>query len=142
MKQYVGTKVIMAEPMTMTEAQKVLGRELKPAADEDETDGYLVKYKDGYKSWSPKSVFEETYRPSETVLDRLRIERAELKARIKKLEAFLALGKDKVIEKAGIHQAIFLFVQHCYMINYLKILELRIDTYYLFNGDIPEYQFL
>ena len=28
MKKYIGTKVIMAEPMTMTEAQKVLGREL------------------------------------------------------------------------------------------------------------------
>lgn len=31
MKKFIGTKVIMAEPMTMTEAQKVLGRELKPA---------------------------------------------------------------------------------------------------------------
>lgn len=31
MKQYIGTKVIMAEPMTMVEAQKVLGREIKPA---------------------------------------------------------------------------------------------------------------
>ena len=27
MKKFIGTKVIMAEPMTMTEAQKVLGRE-------------------------------------------------------------------------------------------------------------------
>lgn len=50
----------MAEPMTMTEAQKVLGRELKPSTIEE--DGYLVEYKDGYKSWSPKSVFEEAYR--------------------------------------------------------------------------------
>ena len=31
MKKYIGTKVIMAEPMTMAEAQKVLGRELKPS---------------------------------------------------------------------------------------------------------------
>ena len=60
MKKYIGTKVIMAEPMTMTEAQKVLGRELKPATVEE--DGYLVEYKDGYKSWSPKSVFEKAYR--------------------------------------------------------------------------------
>ena len=60
MKKFIGTKVIMAEPMTMTEAQKVLGREIKPATVEE--DGYLVKYKDGYKSWSPKSVFEEAYR--------------------------------------------------------------------------------
>ena len=59
MKKYIGTKVIMAEPMTMTEAQKVLGRELKSATLEE--DGYLVEYKDGYKSWSPRSVFEEAY---------------------------------------------------------------------------------
>lgn len=65
MKKYIGTKVIMAEPMTMTEAQKVLGRELKPATLEE--DGYLVEYKDGYKSWSPKSVFEEAYREVDSV---------------------------------------------------------------------------
>lgn len=59
MKKYIGTKVIMAEPMTMTEAQKVLGGELKPATLEE--DGYLAVYKDGYRSWSPKSVFEGAY---------------------------------------------------------------------------------
>ena len=59
MKKYIGLKVVKAEPMTMTEAQKVLGREIKPAT--KEADGYLVEYKDGYKSWSPKSVFEEAY---------------------------------------------------------------------------------
>ena len=63
MKKFIGTKVIMAEPMTMEEAQKVLGRKiatLKPVTVEE--DGYLVEHKDGYKSWSPKSVFEEAYR--------------------------------------------------------------------------------
>lgn len=59
MKKYIGLKVVKAEPMTMTEAQKVLGRELKPAIAEE--DGYLVEYKDGYKSWSPASVFNEAY---------------------------------------------------------------------------------
>lgn len=61
MKKFIGTKVIMAEPMTMVEAQKVLGREIKPATVEE--DGYLVEYKDGYKSWSPKSVFNKAYVP-------------------------------------------------------------------------------
>ena len=60
MKKFIGTKVVKAEPMTMEEAQKVLGREIKPATVEE--DGYLVEYKDGYKSWSPKSVFEDAYR--------------------------------------------------------------------------------
>lgn len=57
---YIGTKVVQAMPMTMTEAQKVLGREIKPATVEE--DGYLVEYKDGYMSWSPKSVFDVAYR--------------------------------------------------------------------------------
>jgi len=72
MKKFIGTKVIKAMPMTMVEAQKVLGREIKPATKED--DGYLVEYKDGYKSWSPKSVFEEAYKPAETFLDRMETE--------------------------------------------------------------------
>ena len=57
---YIGTKVVKAEPMTMTEAQKVLGRELTQSAIEE--NGYLVEYENGYKSWSPKSVFEKAYR--------------------------------------------------------------------------------
>lgn len=60
MSMYIGTKVVMAKPMTMTEAQKVLGREIKPATVEE--DGYFVGYKDGYTSWSPKSVFDNAYR--------------------------------------------------------------------------------
>lgn len=63
MKKYIGIKVIKAEPMTIKEAQKVLGRKiatLKPVTVEE--NGYLVEYKDGYKSWSPKDVFEESYR--------------------------------------------------------------------------------
>lgn len=55
-EKYIGTKVIKAEPMTVTEAQ-VLGVEIKPATVEE--NGYLVEYKDGYKSWSPKSVFDK-----------------------------------------------------------------------------------
>lgn len=59
MKKYIRTEVVEAEPMTKTEAQKVLGRELKPATLEE--DGYLTVYKGGYRSWSPKSVFEGAY---------------------------------------------------------------------------------
>ena len=59
MKLYIGIKIVKAMPMTMTKAQEVLGREIKPATVEE--DGYLVEYKDGYMSWSPKSVFEEAY---------------------------------------------------------------------------------
>lgn len=65
MKLYTGTKTVKAMPMTMTKAQKMLGREIKPATVEE--DGYLVEYKDGYRSWSPKSVFEEAYREADSV---------------------------------------------------------------------------
>ena len=67
MKKYIGTKVIMAEPMTLEEAQKVLGREIKPTTVEG--DGYLVEYQDGYKSWSPKSVFKNAYNEAGDDLD-------------------------------------------------------------------------
>lgn len=65
MKLYIGSKIVKAMPMTMTKAQKVLGREIKPATVEE--NGYLVEYKDGYKSWSPKSVFEEAYHEANSV---------------------------------------------------------------------------
>lgn len=60
MPKYIGTKVVQAKSMSLKDAQIVLGREIKPATVEE--DGYLVVYKDGYRSWSPKSVFEEAYR--------------------------------------------------------------------------------
>lgn len=125
MKKYIGTKVIMAEPMTMTEAQKVLGRELTQSNIEE--DGYLVEYEGGYKSWSPKSVFEEAYKPSETVLDRLKIEYAELNERREKLEAFLKNGFSEVIKKVGTQQAVLLLMQSNYMKDYLEILYTRIE---------------
>ena len=46
-------------------------------------DGYLVQYPDGYRSWSPKKVFDEAYRLSETKVDRMKIELADLNERIK-----------------------------------------------------------
>lgn len=44
MKQYIGTKLIEAEPAVKN------GQE-----------GYKVRYADGYESWSPKDVFERAY---------------------------------------------------------------------------------
>lgn len=60
MPKYIGTKVVQAKPMSLKDAQIVLDRKIKQAtADED---GYLVVYNDGYRSWSPKSVFDAAYR--------------------------------------------------------------------------------
>ena len=123
MKKFVGTKVIMAEPMTMTEAQKVLGREIKPATVEE--DGYLVEYKDGYKSWSPKSVFEEAYKPNETFLDRLAIEKHELTEKVDKLRKFLS--NEDVQMKVGSFQYVRMTEQLEAMEKYLNILTRRIE---------------
>lgn len=123
MKKFIGTKVVKAEPMTMEEAQKVLGREIKPATVEE--DGYLVKYKDGYKSWSPKSVFEEAYKPIETFLDRLVIEKQELTVKVDKLYKFLSM-KDAIM-KVGSFQFARMTEQIEAMEKYLSILTIRIE---------------
>lgn len=123
MKKFIGTKVIMAEPMTMAEAQKVLGREIKPATVEE--DGYLVEYKDGYKSWSPKSVFEEAYKPSETFLDRLAVEQHELTEKVEKLRKFLSVEDAQM--KVGSFQFVRMTEQLEAMEKYLNILIRRIE---------------
>lgn len=46
--------------------------------------GYLVEYEDGYISWSPKDVFEKGYALTETHVDRMKFELAELNERIAK----------------------------------------------------------
>lgn len=122
MKKYIGTKVIKAEPMTVTEAQ-VLGVEIKPATVEE--NGYLVEYKDGYKSWSPKSVFDETYKPAETFLDRLAVEQQELTEKVDKLRKFLSLEDAQM--KVGTFQFVRMTEQLEAMEKYLNILTRRIE---------------
>lgn len=46
--------------------------------------GYLVEYEDGYISWSPKSVFDKGYALTETHVDRMKFELAELNEHIVK----------------------------------------------------------
>lgn len=90
MKTYIGTKTVKAEPMTVAEAEKVLGRkiDMSGTTHPDEEEGYLVEYEDGYKSFSPKEVFEKAYKCSEDFIDRLHIERDELAERLGKLRNF------------------------------------------------------
>ena len=58
MEIYIGTKLIKAQPMMLNDAEEILKRKIQTKNEE----GYLVEYEDGYKSWSPKDVFEKTYR--------------------------------------------------------------------------------
>lgn len=82
MRQYTGTKVVDACEMSRKQAEEVIGRKMRPDSDEiDDECGYLVVYPDGYKSWSPKKVFEAAYKVSETHIDRMKIEEEEVKKR-------------------------------------------------------------
>ena len=83
MTKYTGTKTVKACPMSLGEAEKVLGYRIETSAVEnrEESEGYLIEYKDGYRSWSPKVVFDKAYRVSETHTDRMMIEKEELEAR-------------------------------------------------------------
>ena len=83
MTKYTGTKTIKACPMPLGEAEKVLGRKIETSAVEnrEQSEGYLVEYDDGYRSWSPREVFDKHYRISETFLDRMKIERDDVQKR-------------------------------------------------------------
>ena len=61
MQNYIGVKIVKAEPMTKGEFEKMKGA-VSPLLEKDDTVGYLVKYPDGYLSWSPKETFEKAYR--------------------------------------------------------------------------------
>ena len=60
MKEYIGTKIVNAEPMNLGDYNKYRGWVI-PEDEDPEREGYLVKYPDDYVSWSPKEVFEESY---------------------------------------------------------------------------------
>lgn len=91
MKQYIGTKVVNATPMTRAEYNRFRGWTFPE--DEDGSDqGFLVEYLDGgkantphykgYVSWSPKDVFEKSYSPSAGLSYGLALEAAKLGKRI------------------------------------------------------------
>ena len=57
MKQYIGTKIVKAEPMTRGDYNNYRGWQIP--ADEDPTDeGYLMEYENGHEQWLPKEMFE------------------------------------------------------------------------------------
>lgn len=60
MKQYIGTKLISAEPMTRGEYNFYRGWQI-PENENPKDAGYHVVYSDNYESWSPAEVFEKAY---------------------------------------------------------------------------------
>lgn len=71
MKRYIGVKIVKAFPMTRecaeTNHKVVVGGN-------NHGDGYIVEYDNGYRSWSPKDVFDAAYRPTDNLSFGLAIE--------------------------------------------------------------------
>lgn len=61
MNTFIGTKMIEAKPMSRGEYNEHRGWKI-PENENPADEGYLVLYKDGYVSWSPKKQFEDAYR--------------------------------------------------------------------------------
>lgn len=62
MKKYIGTKQIEAEPMTLGEACCKGLVKSKIEENESHKSGYHTRTEYGCESWSPKELFEESYR--------------------------------------------------------------------------------
>lgn len=72
MKQYIGTKIIQAEPAYS-----------KPSGENNlRLPGYKVVYPDGYESWSPKEVFEKAYRENNNLTFGLALEALKMGKKI------------------------------------------------------------
>lgn len=76
MQHFIGTKMIQAKPMTLGDYNSYRGWKI-PENENPDTKGYLVKYPDGYESWSPKVIFEKAYLPM-TVNERLRTDKPSI----------------------------------------------------------------
>lgn len=134
MKKYIGTKALKATPMNKGDYNILRGWTM-PENESPTEEGYLVEYEDGgkpnlpdyagYISWSPKDVFENTYKCADTFLDRLHIEYRDLFDKLDKLVAFIDSGKMDETMKDN-YQKFLLRLQQVVMGDYVKTLECRI----------------
>lgn len=141
-KLYEGTKRLHAQPMTRGEYNAYRGWE-NPADENPADDGYLVEYQDGgkandprhagYISWSPKDVFERSYKEipqsslpphQQRVLD----EKRELDEKLQKLTAFISSEKFSTIVQDEAERG-RLVCQEETMKDYSAILAERIEAF-------------
>ena len=81
MDQYIGTKLVEAEPAYRVSNDRAHHIIVTDPADAfanypQVEEGYRVRYQDGYESWSPKDVFEEAYRRTDAMTFGMAIEAA------------------------------------------------------------------
>jgi len=64
MEKFIGTKIIEAEPMSEFSFAANRGESTPNREDQP---GFMVKYPDGYISWSPEKAFIEAYRRTDNM---------------------------------------------------------------------------
>lgn len=133
---YVGTKVLHATPMGRGEYDRLRGWTV-PENENPHDAGYMVEYTDGgapnvpgyegYISWSPKDVFEGTYKPvvvvQESFKDRLKKEEVELFDKLMKLRSFITTQAFSALP--SLDQSDLREQEHC-MANYHWVLTRRL----------------
>jgi len=96
MKKYIGVKQIQATEMNLGDYNIHKGWTI-PENEDPKREGYLVKYSDGYESWSPKEIFEEAYKETTGLTFGLAIE---------------ALKKGKMVARQGWNgKGMFIFMR-------------------------------
>lgn len=102
MKQYIGTKILEAEPAvrfrgTVYGLADTVPLHLMEEYPEEVQRGYRLRYPDGYISWSPENVFQEAYRRTDGMNFGLAIEAAK---KGKKIARQGWNGKNQYVELA------------------------------------------
>ena len=126
-KAYRASYSVRAIPMTRVEYNDFRGW-LVPHQENPQDKGFLVVREDqpsnvdginGYVSWLPEDVFNDTYKVTNTYVDRLIIEHDELEERVGKLKDYLPNADEPTRE--------VLLRQVRAMEEYLSILKERIS---------------
>ena len=150
MSKFIGVKMVEAVPMTAQTAKSKGYRvstnhyytnnnsQDKQFIDYDFNEGYEVTYKDGYKSWCPKDVFEKNnvliqglcgkmlLKPNEEVepfIQRVIDEYNELNVKYIKLSAFIDSDKMNELDKEDQDDLVY---QANAIVAYISVLDKRI----------------
>lgn len=125
LKKYTGTKQVSAMPMTLGEFRTYSGRDPYSNSEDPGNSymGYLVKYEDGYESWSPMEVFEKAYHCTETYIDSLQI---EYNTEFEKLNKLIAFTRSELFNKLPEYKKKKLYIQEKIMRDFVNILSERI----------------
>lgn len=94
MKEYIGTKIVQAEPAWKLDNGVVLPKWLVGHVDKTAQDGYKVVYQDGYESWSPQDVFEAAYRETSSMTNVDRILRGDKEALVNEIHDIVQWARE------------------------------------------------